>query len=75
MTITGNVVLGGGAMPGCTKGRGLEDFLKVTWDATQHDAAPAADAPLEHADVTFLTETDFNGKPRAGRMMSGAFTR
>ncbi len=75
ITISGNVALGDGPMTGCAKGRGLEDFLKVTWDAAQHDAAPVAEAPLEHADAKFLTDTDFNGRPRAGRRISGAFTR
>ena len=75
VTITGNVTRGDGPMAGCVSGRGLEDFLNVKWDAAQHDATPAAEAPLEHADARFLADTDFNGKPRAGRRISGAFTR
>ncbi len=75
VTIAGNVVLGDGPMVGCVKGRGLEDFLKVTWDAAQHEATPTATASLAHADPKFLTDTDFNGKPRAGRLTSGAFSK
>ena len=75
VTITGNVVVGDGPVAGCVKGRGLQDFTGVTWDAVKRDATPAAEAPLEHAAAKFLTDTDFNGRPRAGHRTSGAFTR
>ncbi len=74
VTITGNVVLGNGPKDGCTKGRGLEDFTKLTWDASQHDATPTAKAPVEKADPRFLIDIDFNGKERA-HPVSGAINR
>ena len=72
VTSTGNVVFGDGPKDGCTKGRGLEDFRNLTWDASAHDATPTADAPLENADLKFLLETDFNNNARKGTKTSGA---
>ena len=73
-TITGNVLLGSGPREGGVPGHGLEDFRKVTWDALQHDATPAPEAPFGHADAKFLPETDFYGKPRGTEKTSGAIT-
>jgi hypothetical protein len=68
---SGNVVFGDGPKDGCIKGRGFEDFPKVSLDGSKHDATPAADAKLEHADPGYLLETDFSGKARTQKV-SGA---
>lgn len=75
VTIAGNVVVGNGPKEGCVKGRGLEDFVNVTWDGGQTQAIPTVDAPFEHASKMFLIETDFTGKSRAGTLTSGAIAR
>jgi hypothetical protein len=72
VTCAGNIILGSGARDGCVKGRGLEDFQNVTWDAVQHDATPAAGAPFEHANPEYLSDTDFKGKRRGSKRISGA---
>ncbi len=69
--ITGNVVLGAGANPRGAKGRGLEDFADLSWDAVRHDASPAAESPFEIADEAFLFGGDFHGTKRE-RPISGA---
>ncbi len=74
VTIAGNIVLGNGPKDGCTKGRGLEDFAKLTWDAVEHNATPTTDAPFEKADPRFLLDTDFNGRART-KALSGAVVR
>jgi len=74
VTVTGNIVLGDGPKDGCTRGRGLEDFMKLTWDANERDATPTTDAPFAKADPKFFLETDFNGKTRA-KAVSGAIAR
>lgn len=71
--ITGNVVFGGGPREGCVKGRGLEDLPGLDWDAAKHDATPAPDAPIGHADAKYLIPTDFAGKPRT-KPFSGAIS-
>ncbi len=70
---TGNVVFGGGPKDGCVKGRGLEDFPNVSLDGSKHDATPAADAKLDHAEAKSLLPTDFHGKPRT-KNVSGAIS-
>jgi hypothetical protein len=70
----GNVVFGHGPKEGCVRGRGIEDFPGLTWDATKTDATPAPDARLDHADAAHLLKTDFQGKPRA-KPTSGAMAR
>jgi len=70
---TGNVVFGGGPKDGCVKGRGLEDFPNVSLDGSKHDATPAADAKLDHAEAKYLLPTDFHGKPRT-KNVSGAIS-
>jgi len=70
---SGNVVFGDGPKEGCVKGRGLEDFPHLTWDAAKHDATPATQASFEMADPKFLIQTDFHGKPRT-RNLSGAIS-
>ena len=67
----GNVVFGDGPKDGCVKGRGFEDFPGVTLDGSKHDATPAADAKLDHADAKYLLPTDFHGKART-KNVSGA---
>lgn len=68
---TGNVVFGDGPKDGCVKGRGFEDFPNVSLDGSKHDAIPAADAKLDHADAQYLLPTDFHGKARTTNV-SGA---
>jgi hypothetical protein len=68
---SGNVVFGDGPKDGCVKGRGFEDFPNVILDGSKHDATPASDASIEHADVKYLLPTDFLGKPRT-KNVSGA---
>ena len=70
---SGNVVFGGGPKDGCVKGRGLEDFPNVSLDGSKHDATPAADAKLDHAEAKYLLPTDFHGKPRT-KNVSGAIS-
>lgn len=70
---SGNVVFGDGPKDGCIKGRGLEDFPDVTLDGSKHDATPASDAKLEHADPKYLLPTDFRGQPRT-QNVSGAIS-
>jgi hypothetical protein len=67
----GNVVFGDGPKDGCVKGRGFEDFPGVTLDGSKHDATPAADAKLDHAEAKYLLPTDFHGKART-KNVSGA---
>lgn len=74
VVITGNVVVGDGPKKGATPGRGLVDFVDVTWDGEKHDVRPAPGAPLEKADPTMLVPTDFTGQART-RPLSGAITR
>lgn len=72
--IVGNVILGDAPRQGTSPGRGLEDFVSVSWDGEKHDATPAAEAPFDHADSKHFIETDFAGTPRKGRV-SGAVIR
>lgn len=74
VVIVGNVIVGHGPKEGTTRGRGLEDFAKVTWEASEHAATPASDAPFEKADSKYLLETDFTGAKRIGSL-SGAVAR
>ncbi|PAW63136.1 MAG: hypothetical protein B9S38_17965 [Verrucomicrobiia bacterium Tous-C4TDCM] len=72
--LTGNIIVGDGPKEGTSPGRGLEDFTKVTWDAAEHDATPAAGAPLNRADAQHLLKTDLAGRPRLDAL-SGALAR
>jgi hypothetical protein len=74
VTIAGNIVVGDGAKDGTRPGRGLEDFVHVSWDADHSDALPTASAPFEFADLRYLVETDFSGKKRI-KPISGALAR
>lgn len=69
----GNVVFGAGAIEDCVKGGGLADFAGMAWDASRHDAKPAAGAPFDHADPLHLVAIDLKGKPRG--KTSGALAR
>lgn len=62
-----------GAIEDCVKGSGLADFSDLSWDASRHDATPAAGAPFDHADPRHWIATDFKGKPRG--QTSGALAR
>jgi hypothetical protein len=74
VTITGNVALGDGPKFDSVKGRGLEDFENVTWDATARDATPVNEAPFGNANARFNLDADFVGKPRT-KPISGAIAR
>jgi len=72
-TIVGNIVLGDAPKQGATRGRGLEDFVSLSWDGEKRDATPATDAHFEVADPQFLIQTDFNRKART-KNVSGAIS-
>ena len=74
VTITGNIVVGSGAKLGSTPGRGMEDFVSLSWDGEKHDATPTAEVPFAHADPKYLLGTDFNGATRDAPV-SGAIQR
>ena len=74
VTITGNIILGTGPKQGSSPGRGLEDFVNLTWDGTKHDATPTAQAPFHHADPKYLQPTDYTNSPRT-KPVSGAVKR
>lgn len=69
--ITGNIVLGNGPKHGTSRGRGLRDFVGLSWDGEKHDVKPTADAPFAKADPRYLIETDFYGSIRT-KPISGA---
>ncbi len=64
VTITGNVVLGSGPREGTVRGRGLDDFINLTWDGEKYDAKPSATAPFAGADAKYAVELDFTGAKR-----------
>jgi hypothetical protein len=72
--IAGNIVLGDAPKQGTTRGRGLEDFVSLSWNGEKHDATPTAEAPFDHADSKYLFDTDFKGAKRTGSL-SGAGAR
>ncbi|MEQ1852888.1 MAG: right-handed parallel beta-helix repeat-containing protein [Chthoniobacteraceae bacterium] len=72
--ITGNIILGDAPKQGTTRGRGLEDFVSLSWDGEKYDAKPGAEAPFDHADSKYLLDTDLTGAKRGGSL-SGAVTR
>ncbi|RFC49304.1 MAG: Right handed beta helix region [Verrucomicrobia bacterium] len=72
--LAGNIVLGDSPKQGASAGRGLEDFVGLSWDGAQYDAKPVPTAPFDHADPTYLLETDFNGAQRPAAV-SGAVSR
>ena len=74
VTIAGNIILGDAPKQGTSRGRGLEDFLGLSWDGEKHDATPASEAPFDHADSKYLLDTDLTGAKRAG-LLSGAVAR
>ena len=74
VTITGNIILGDAPKQGTTRGRGLEDFVSLSWDGEKHDATPTAEAPFANADAKHLLETDFTGTKRS-QPSSGAVSR
>jgi hypothetical protein len=73
-SITGSIIVGHGPKDGTSSGRGLEDFVSMTWDGEKHDAKPTVEAPFDKADGRFLLETDFSGSKRTGPV-SGAVQR
>lgn len=74
VVISGNVIVGNGPKEGTSPGRGLGDFVGLSWDGAKQDATPVADAPFERAEAKYLFETDFSGEPRRGQV-SGAVAR
>jgi hypothetical protein len=73
VVIAGNIVVGDAPTQGTAPGRGLEDFVNVTWDGEKHDATPVRDAPFAHADAKYVLDTDFKGSKRTGPV-SGALS-
>jgi hypothetical protein len=74
VTITGNIVLGDAPKQGTVRGRGLEDFVSLSWDGEKHDATPSVEAPFDQADAKYLLVADFAGQPRL-RPTSGAIAQ
>jgi hypothetical protein len=74
VNITGNIILGDGPKQGTFRGRGLADFVDITWDGAKHDARPVAQAPLDNPDPAFLVSTDFTGRAHS-KAVSGAVAR
>jgi hypothetical protein len=75
VTVAGNVIVGQaqGIRDGFTSGKGLSDFAKVSWDATQRSAIPTPGSPLiGAADDRHLVESDLSGKQRGGSKVVGA---
>lgn len=73
VTIAGNVILGDATKQGTTPGRGLEDFVSLSWDGEKYDATPVNSAPFDHAEAKYLLDTDFRGATRTN-LVSGAVT-
>lgn len=72
--IEGNVLRGGKVVDGNTQGRGLEDFLQASWDASKLDVRPAKDNKLfQNSSARYKTELDHAGKPRVTPILSGAW--
>lgn len=69
--IAGNIVFGDAPKQGTAPGRGLEDFVSLTWDGEKHDARPTAEAPFQHVDPAHFVETDQQGRRRSAPL-SGA---
>lgn len=75
--LRGNVLLGNvsGANAGFIKGRGLDDFAKLTWDAVDRNAHPAKDSVLiGAAEAEPKVETDLANETRAKRV-AGAYEK
>jgi len=72
--ITGNIILGDAPKQGTTRGRGLEDFVSLSWDGEKNDATPTAEAPFGTADAKYLIEADFKGTGRT-KPLSGAMAK
>jgi hypothetical protein len=72
--ISGNIVLGDAPKQGTLRGRGLEDFVSLSWDGEKHDATSIAEAPFAHADSKYQVDTDFTGTKRT-KPFSGAITK
>jgi len=71
VAIEGNIVLGDAPKQGTAPGRGLEDFVSLSWDGEKHDATPTAEAPFGKAEAKYLIEKDFGGSRRV-RSLAGA---
>jgi hypothetical protein len=74
VTITGNITFGDSPKQGALPGRGLKDFVSLSWDGENYDAKPVAEAPFDTADAKYLIETDFKGSVR-NKPTSGAVAR
>jgi len=74
--IVGNVVFGDGPKFDSRIGRGLADFKNLTWDASQLDATPVAEAAFDQDASPYSAIEDLHGKPRNNRkIVSGAVVR
>ncbi|WAC18378.1 hypothetical protein OVA24_14160 [Luteolibacter sp. SL250] len=74
-TISGNVTFGSvpAGMP-TIAGTGLGDFVNVTWDGLNRNAAPATSSPLRGAGATIqATEWDLEFRLRSAPHTAGAY--
>lgn len=70
--VAGNIILGGGPREGTFPGKGLGDFMDLSWDGEKHDATPVNTGTIEKADKKYFFETDYSGAKRKS-LSSGAF--
>jgi hypothetical protein len=76
VTVVGNVVVGrvSGVQSGFALGKGIEDFVDVTWDGDKRNAAPRAGSPAAAGgDDRFRVEDDLEGRKREARAAAGAY--
>ena len=74
--VAGNVLLGkaDGVTEGFIAGKGLSDFVDVSWDGNHRNATPTQDCSfIGQADKRFAVELDITGKKRGSRTTAGAF--
>ena len=65
--VVGNVLLGDGPKFGSAIGRGLQDFVNLSWDGMNRDATPSPDAALRKGNAKYGLPVDLNGKARITR--------
>jgi hypothetical protein len=78
VNVSGNVVFGGvdGVRRGFVNGRGLSDFVSVSWDGNRRDATPSQSSRLlGAADPSHALTRDLRGNQIAIPPAAGAFSR
>lgn len=76
VVISGNVLVGriSGVKTGYTRGKGLADFSRVSWNGNHRNAMPTRDSPLiGGGDVNYALSVDIAGNKRGERVTVGAF--